>query len=604
MLWNICFFTAIAVVLVPVAFSIYLLVGKYKRGRKLNVLHVMIAACFVLAVILCIPPNAAIYAGEETVVIKTIVIAFQKAIRVFGADGMYEEVFANIGAAPGGIANAYVTLVLAVQFLAPLLTFSFVLSFFKNVSARIRYAFSYFRDVYIFSELNQKSFILAADILKHHKGAQIVFADVFVKDDEEMSELVQCAREIGAICFKKDIATISFGFHSETSQMYFFAIGDDEMENVNHALKLIGDYNMRKETHLYIFSDGVEGELLLAGKEKGFMKVRRMNEVRSLVSRILYEEGGRIFESAVSMENSEEKQISAVIVGMGSHGTEMLKSLTWYCQMDGYHLKINAFDKEELAEERFTALCPELMSADYNGVSIPGEAEYTITVHAACDVTTQEFAEKIAKIQDATYVFISLGSDEANIQAATNLRMRFERVGAKPVIHAVISSQEAKEALRTVRNSAGQAYNIEFVGDMESAYLEKVVMDSEIEEDAFARHKAYCNGDPDKEEDFWRYEYCYRSSMASAIHSVARKKCHIPGADKKENELTDKEREILESLEHRRWNAYMRSEGYVYSGSPDKSSRNDLAKMHHDLVVYSALDPDEKRKDSRVGSQT
>ena len=83
---------------------------------------------------------------------------------------------------------------------------------------------------------------------------------------------------------------------------------------------------------------------------------------------------------------------------------------------------------------------------------------------------------------------------------------------------------------------------------------------------------------------------------------AARIACKIPGADKPEEELTGEERERIELLEHRRWNAYMRAEGYVYSGSPEKSSRNDLAKMHHDLVDYSALTEEEKRKDSRVGT--
>ena len=82
----------------------------------------------------------------------------------------------------------------------------------------------------------------------------------------------------------------------------------------------------------------------------------------------------------------------------------------------------------------------------------------------------------------------------------------------------------------------------------------------------------------------------------------ARIACGIPGADKKEEELTEKERNIIETLEHRRWNAYMRAEGYVYSGSKDKSSRNDLAKMHHDLVDYASLSDEEKRKDSRIGT--
>ena len=89
----------------------------------------------------------------------------------------------------------------------------------------------------------------------------------------------------------------------------------------------------------------------------------------------------------------------------------------------------------------------------------------------------------------------------------------------------------------------------------------------------------------------------------TAIHMKARIACKIPGADKSEDELTDEERTVIERLEHRRWNAYMRSEGYIYSGSPDKASRNDLGKMHHDLVNCAALPDEEKRKDSRVGTK-
>ena len=90
--------------------------------------------------------------------------------------------------------------------------------------------------------------------------------------------------------------------------------------------------------------------------------------------------------------------------------------------------------------------------------------------------------------------------------------------------------------------------------------------------------------------------------MALAIHARAKARCGIVGAQKNEDALTEQERRELEVLEHRRWNAYMRSEGYIYSGSPEKSSRNDLGKMHHDLVNFEDLTEEDKRKDSRVGS--
>ena len=44
----------------------------------------------------------------------------------------------------------------------------------------------------------------------------------------------------------------------------------------------------------------------------------------------------------------------------------------------------------------------------------------------------------------------------------------------------------------------------------------------------------------------------------------------------------------------------MRSEGYIYSGSTDPGSRNDLGKLHNDLVSYNLLAEEVKRKDDEI----
>ena len=276
----------------------------------------------------------------------------------------------------------------------------------------------------------------------------------------------------------------------------------------------------------------------------------------------------------------------------------MVKALTWYGQMDGYKLELHAFDKDPLAEEKFVALAPELMSEDYNGADVEGEAQYQITVHSGIDVDTITFANEIAKLNNATYVVVALGDDDVNIRTAVNLRMYFERLKIHPVIQAIVYNSQQRKALEGIENYRKQAYDIRFIGDLDSSYTEAVIIDSELENDALRRHLKW-----GKEEEFWTYLYNYRSSMASAIHMKARIACGIPGANKTEEELTGEEQKTIETLEHRRWNAYMRAEGYVYSGSNDKSSRNDLAKMHHDLVDFSSLTEEEKRKDSAVGTK-
>ena len=149
---------------------------------------------------------------------------------------------------------------------------------------------------------------------------------------------------------------------------------------------------------------------------------------------------------------------------------------------------------------------------------------------------------------------VALGDDDANIKTAVNLRMYFERLKIHPIIQAIVYHSQQKKMLEGVVNYRKQPYDIRFIGDLETSYTEDVIIDSELEEEALRRHLKW-----GEEEEFWTYQYNYRSSVASAIHMKARIACGIPGADKKEEELSSEEKEIIEALEHRRWNAYMRA---------------------------------------------
>ncbi|MBR3837349.1 MAG: hypothetical protein IKJ74_04300 [Clostridia bacterium] len=595
-MWLFCFLFSIGFLIFALIFSLVFNKSAFAKKHKLSAFHFLSAGVFVSSIFTFVPTH--LVTAEISVLgyVRAVLLSVFNSMQVFAFGCEFGNVVNSMVHCPMWLNMIYQVWIAFLFVIAPIFTFGFVLSLFKNVSAYLKYLGSYFKDVYVFSELNEKSLVLASDIKSHHNRAAIVFTDVFEGNEEKIYELTDQARSLGAICFKKDILVVNFKNHSENRPISFFAIGNNETENLNQSLKLIENYRDRDNTHLFIFSKKIESELLLTAIDKGSVKVRRINEVQSLVNRTLYRRGNIIFESAKELPCGNKK-ISAIVVGMGCHGTEMVKALTWFGQMDGYKLEINAFDQDPLAKEKFIALAPELMSPDYNGVEVEGEAQYKITVHSGIDVATTTFANEISKIDDATYVMVALGDDDVNINAAVNLRMYFERLGIHPVIQAIVYNAQQKKALEGIKNYRGQAYGIEFIGDMESSYTEEVIIDSELEEEALKRHLKW-----GEEEEFWTYEYNYRSSMASAIHMKARMECSIPGADKKEEELSGEERNVIEALEHRRWNAYMRSEGYVFSGSKEKTSRNDLAKMHHDLVDFSSLTEEEKRKDSKVGT--
>lgn len=596
-MWLAGLIISIVVVILMGAISVAINNSNYTKKHRFSLFNALFAGVFVAAIVMFYPVHYALEEATAWGILRAILLSIFNAMQIFAGGCEFAVVKEGLSLCPNELGMLYQIWAATLFVLAPIFTFGFVLSLFKNLSANAKYIASFFKDVYVFSELNERSIVLANDIKSKNKKSVIVFTDAFEANEKSSFELIEEAKKLRAICFKNDILAVNFKRHSAKKTISFFVIGINETENLNQALKLVEKYKERENTNLYVFSTDVGSELLLSSTEKSLVKVRRINEVQSLINRVLYERGKIIFDSA--RENGEgTKDISAVVIGMGRYGTEMVKALTWFGQMDGYNLEINAFDKDSLAKEKFVALAPELMSDEYNGVFVDGEAHYKIQIHSGFNVETISFAEEIFKIKNATYVLVALGDDEANIKAAVNLRMYFERMKIHPVIQAIVYNSQQKRALEGLKNFKGQDYDIDFIGDRESTYAVDVIINSELEEEALKRHLKW-----GAEDDFWNYAYNYRSSTASAIHMKARVKCGIPGAEKTTEELTPEEKNIIEALEHRRWNAYMRAEGYVFSGSTDKSSRNDLAKMHHDLVDFSSLTEEEKRKDSSVGTK-
>ena len=586
MIWKICFFLSLLILCIAIIWAVRL--SRKADGRNSLTPFQMIFAGFFASVFAGQIPIIYQQVGRESV-LKMLLLDAVQTIQVFTANVGTEiipEYITKEVTEIGGVYSVYMSILFVA---APLLTFGFVISLFRSALMRFLFRFYYFGDLYVFSVLSEKSLTLARDVKKNHPRAVIVFTQTGGAE-EETPELYAEAKRMHALLFANDVVSSDFAGHSAKAKLTLILIGDDSDTNLVQALKVIAAYQNRPNTEVFVFSSGTEGELLLAGAMKGSVKVRRVDEDRSLVYRYLYDRGEEIYAAALKQTDGI-KAIHAVVAGLGKYGTEMVKALSWYCQMDGYTVTIDAFDADPLAEEKFAARCPELMSEEYNGVVIPGESRYTIRIHSGVDVNTRTFADKITRMRDITFVFVCLGSDAVNLAQSANLRMLCERAGCKPLIRTVLYSTEGKDALQGITNYRGQAYDIEAIGDFETCYSEEVLMGGELEALALKRHLKY--GD---EDSFWQYEYNYRSSMASAIHEKARVFCGIPGAGKEV--LTQQERDAVEPVEHCRWNAYMRSEGYIYSGSPDRSSRNDLAKMHHDLVNFDLLTEEEKRKDS------
>lgn len=585
--WFVCFGVSLAILIFAVATSCVFIKMKYKRERIWNSFNVLAGGIFLSSVVMFLPIYKQIFSEDKLAGIKTFLLSLHNTLRLFIVDGEFVFLMEYTKNIPSGLSVAYNMLGAVLFVVAPILTFGVVLSFFKNVFAYLDYWGSFFSDVYIFSDLNPKSIALAKSLKENNSKRVIVFTNVCEKDEEHGHELNEEVRELGVITFKRDITDIGFQLHSKRKHIIFFAMSENQVDNLTQSLRLIKKYKERDNTSLYVFSAKTESELLLSTADSGKIKVRRVNEVRSLINRLLYDDGMKIFESAVAYDD-KEKMISAVVLGLGTHGTEMAKALPWFCQMDGYRVYMNVFDKNKDAKSRFCAECPELMDDEHNKDFITeGEAHYSIEIYDEIDVETTEFWKKMKGIPTVTYVYVALGNDEINIRTAVKLRSWFEKEGVNPQIDALVRDTDKVNALKGITNYSGQEYNINFIGDLKNSYSERVILESDVEEVALERHMKW-----GEEEAFWKYEYNFRSSIASAIHRKMKILCKIPGADQSPEEREDDAKWALRILEHRRWNAYMRTEGYVYA-----EKRNNIAKTHHCLVKFADLSLKEQEKD-------
>lgn len=483
-----------------------LLRSLHRRSRPSGgneTLKVLLVCFFTCGILLHLPMYAAAYAGEHLSWLKALLGAVHHTLRMFVLDGELDPIHEFAMSRPAVWSDLYFGAAIVVYLVSPLLTFSVVLSFFKNLSALWRYAFRRCTELYVFSELNEDSLYLAGSIKEAHPKGLIVFTDVYENESEEFGEQMAAAHRLGAACFKADIALLRLRRSDRSRPVYFFLLGRDKAENIHQAVLLTRRWGTRSNMHLYLFATGAESELLFQSADPRGMRIRR-----------------------------------------------------------------------------------------HNGQRIPGEAQYDIRIHAGMRLESREFLELVQTLPQLTYVFVALGSDTRNIEAAVRLRELCQRRGLHPYILAVVQDPFKTVALTSVTDYRGTPYDLHFLGARDMLYSESNILHSRLEAEALTRHLKW--GDEDV---FWRYEFNYRSSIASVIHHRLKLRLGVPGADKPPAERTEEEKQLLRVIEHRRWNAYMRTEGYCYSGSTDPASRNDLGKLHNCLVPFDELSEKEKAKD-------
>lgn len=524
-------------------------------------------------------------------------MSVSQGIRMFVVDTGVSDILERLNADMlGNLFYPYKTLICLLYLLAPVFTLSVVLRYFSNFFERFRLLTKRGCSLYVFSDLNIRSLEIASELKKNAceegKRTAIIFCRSSEKDDLN-TELEENARGLNAVFVSGEI--LHLRLQNKKRNIAYFLISDDEDKNIDDTLQMIenmmgnsswvtsGRLNQRNTT-VYCYATSEEAEVLLDSKDKEDIRVVLIDEVRDAVYEHLYKHP--LYTGIEPPDSAQGRgKILLLIAGGGNTGIKFLKAAVWCGQMQNFDLDIHLIDvKGNLIRKKLEAECPELFIE---------RAGYSIDIHKGniFSVMTEKY---LNMLDDINYCAVCLGEDEDNIRASIWLRKFYymRRNPSQPLICAYIESGRKRAALwnlyENTRTKERLYYNIipfgrrgmclgdqsdaafimEYLGLGVQAHYWRLTRESSDEE----RREAVKN--------FYDKQSNRRSSIASGIHigtklwELGLGIMRVPH-DKKLRQLFDQcihpvdfaletegKLDPYYNLEHERWMAYIRTEGW------------------------------------------
>lgn len=637
MIWHACL--SLSMVSILVGLIIYL----YKKRTGKSEIKYLGAGVYLAAVIACFPVNRL----EESWGFA-LIMSISHAIRMFvvdtGIGDITEVLNENL---TGSILVVYKMLVSFLYISGPVFTIGLVLNYFSNFFERLRLAMRWKRDMFLFSELNQRSVAIAENIVEKYgeekKKPGIVFCKSDEKDDENCV-LEDRAGRIGAVFTQKVLTrmTVKKKTHQRIS---YFAISENQEENLNMTLDLIDARRQeKKEVYVYCFSQNTEAEILIDSKEKGNVRVVLFDQIRETVYDHLFRHplyGNQMPEQT----DAKQGKISLLIVGGGKVGTEFLKAAAWYGQMNTLDLEIHVIDlKGNIIQKKLAQECPELLSREEE------ISNYPIHIYKS-NIFSYKAERLLDQIGRITYCVVALGSEEENIHAGVHLRRYFSQreSHSDPIICAYIQDGKRQEAVwnmcentRELKEESGRKvydllkndgriyYNIIPFGDTRTMFGRQSDASFLMEYLALGIHCFYWNlkDDADQEmrqsviRNFYGRQYNRRSSQSNGMHMkvklwemgygllrVPTEKAHLELFRKYVGEVdyrkeTEGKRQDFYGLEHIRWMAFMRTEGWRLATEAGSSLEEIRSCYQSYFAKFRSYDPIRKLHPALVPIET
>lgn len=323
-------------------------------------------------------------------------------------------------------------------------------------------------------------------------------------------------------------------------------------------------------------------------------------------------------------DDPETDSLEIAILGAGGIGMEMFLTSSWCGQLLGTRLGLNivTLEKEEEIDRTVGIVNGEILAGTrkndpilsvYSDSSKYNDPYFTYR-RCSADVNRTPPEEITFRCPadpkdslpflDADYFFISLGSDDANIQAAERLKrsviLRQRETGEKNTVIVCVVYNAALCASMNVADPENPFVKMMAVGGLDDVYsYENIILyadQKQLQDEAFSENNRY---------GYWSnvarriHEGCRRFSVFAELRrrrgtALAWEDWHAEDYVKACQESTALYCR-LGWLEHRRWNAYLRSIGFC--SVPPETEKNISLRIHPCLVECDAAGTKPERPD-------
>ena len=476
--------------------------------------------------------------------------------------------------------------------LTPVICGGIVLTFFEKFENLFRYFFRFFQPIYFFSELNENSLELAKDIYKENKKQGIfVFCGVNSISDSELKDEL---KTYGFIYFRKAESEMIL---KPNNFRNYFELSEDQDANLVHTKALIYAYQNKyknadySKVKIYLFSEQKETSFVLSSIDRKGLPVIIVNRNSFIANDLFF--NNPLYKALKEKQNT----ISYLQIGCGEIGTELVKQVLYLGQLGKtYKLKLTIIDTNAKSLESSLKLeMPEIFTSNYNINFIEA------------DVKAESFKKALdSYCKDANYVSIVLGDDELNIHTALYLRSYYIRknlkVGDYPLIAVRIKNAVKNEVV-------AQIYKEFTIFGGENLIYSTRLVNSELEKLAINIHQIYLESKKILDEkailkDYYSKDEVYiKSNRANALHiryklfMLGYEICKLNNNDNSDIDfsISYEEAKKLAQIEHERWNAFMRTEGWCklpleyFADKEKKINKIPEAKLHACICSWEEL---------------